>query len=205
MNKLSVIVTLVSLLAIQHIVCGAGVVIPPDPPQTTSLKALISAIDAIQEDILSLRKDLGVFKIQVDRKLEHQHTNLMVFLVFFQIGFFSLMKLCGRFYDWFMFRRFKRRTSTVQESILLQLEENKRVSEMIMLNLSNIQKQIQDIDSDVDVLDVPAENRELEKVNKKSRDIVDILIPLIIVVIFVLLMWIMYDLGWLGGLKWLIP
>lgn len=97
-------------------------IVPPEPPRTTSLEKLISSILELKQEVNLLRRDNKELKVQLNRKLDDQHNDLLFFCAFFVVGSFFFFNLFKRVYLFLMFKRLQRRNLKLHEAILSRQE-----------------------------------------------------------------------------------
>lgn len=96
----------------------SDVIVPPEPPRTTSLENLISSILELKREVNLLRQDNKELKVQLNSKLDDQHNDLLFFCGFFVVGSFFFFNLFKRIYLFLMFKRLQRRNLKLHEEIL---------------------------------------------------------------------------------------
>jgi regulator of replication initiation timing len=91
------------------------------PPQTTSISALIDAIGKMQAAVENLQRDSAELRTQLQAKLDRQYQSILLYNTVFLILLIASSRLLGRFYNWFMWRRWgkqaKREMTILQEAV----------------------------------------------------------------------------------------
>lgn len=118
---------------------------PPEPPQapdtagrTTSFEKLIDSTEDTSSKVKSLKDDIYKLRIQLDRKLDQQYNNLLIFLAVFHIGMFSFTKIVSRIYGWLTYKKKKREREKIEQKIMSNLSANHKLSLQLQKDLKRL-------------------------------------------------------------------
>ena len=123
---------------------AADVVIPPAPPVSgggASFQSLIESQQKMQADIDAMKQDMKEKWAQLDTLIRTLFANLLYVLVFLNIGFFALLEIVKRIYNFIGFRKRKKEVLDLVYLVQAELVKSRvELSDMAVLTQSELRK-----------------------------------------------------------------